>query len=355
MTAINVMVVEDSPVASDLIVATLNSDPRLEVICTVDCAEKALRLIPRTRPDIICMDIRLPGMDGIEATRRIMADFPTPIVVVAADLRSETINRTMEALNAGALSVVEKPSLESVDAYRAMQRRLCNQFVGMSQMKLVRRRFNGDPCASPSRLARAGVPGDARPVEVVGVVASTGGPAAVAAFLKGLEPDFTAPVLLVQHMGAEFLAGYAGWLDGLSARKVTPAEDLQHPQPGCVHVAPGRHHLICEHGRMRLLPDDDNCGHVPGGDVLLRSLARSYGPRAVGIVLTGMGDDGARGLLAMRQAGARTIVQDEASSAVYGMPAVAKRLGAAELELPVELIASQLRRIARVSKLRQSA
>jgi two-component system chemotaxis response regulator CheB len=179
-------------------------------------------------------------------------------------------------------------------------------------------------------------------IEVVGVVASTGGPAAVAQFLQGLADDFAPPILLVQHMGSEFLPGYASWLDSLSSRKVALARNFETPLPGHVLLAPGRHHLTYAAGQVRLIADTAVSGHVPSGDMLFDSLAKSLGPRAVGVLLTGMGEDGARGLLAMREAGAHTIVQDRATSAVYGMPAVAMALGAAEEELPVGAIAGRL-------------
>jgi two-component system chemotaxis response regulator CheB len=310
-------------------------------------------------PDVICMDVRLPGMNGIEATRRIMEEFPTPIIVVAADLRSETINKSMEALRAGAMAVVEKPTVESVDAYKAMARSLCNQFVNLSRVKVVRQRFNGTPWKRSEVLSPP--PASLAPhrfaseIEVVGVAASTGGPAAVAHLLQGLEADLSTPVLLVQHMGSEFLQGYAAWLNSLCLQTVALASNFESPQPGHVYVAPGQHHLTFEQGKMRLIRDGGKGhNHVPSGDVLFASLAASVGPRAVGVLLTGMGDDGARGLLQMREAGAHTIVQDRTTSAVYGMPAAAVALGAAQEELPIGAIAPRVAEIvARATRVKQ--
>lgn len=361
MGAVSVMVVEDSPVARELIISTLNSDARLKVICSVETAERALRLIPRMKPDVICMDVRLPGMNGIEATRRIMEEFPTPIVVVAADLRSETINRSMEALRAGAIAVIEKPKIESVASYKAMARSLCNQFVNMSKVKVVRQRFNGTPWKRvETRPAVLEPPPALRfsarsEIEVVGVVASTGGPAAVAHLLQGLEADPSIPVLLVQHMGNEFLEGYAGWLNSLCIQTVALARELTSPQRGHVYVAPGGHHLTFENGQIRLVREAARAGcHVPSGDTLFASLAKSLGPRAIGVLLTGMGDDGARGLLQMREAGAHTIVQDRETSAVYGMPGAAMAMGAAREELPIGAIAGRIAEIiARAPRMKQ--
>jgi two-component system chemotaxis response regulator CheB len=336
------MVVEDSRVSRELIVSTLNGDPRLSVISSVETAEAALRLIPRLAPDVISMDIRLPGMSGIEATRRIMQEWPTPIVVVARDLCGETVNRSMEALRAGAVSVVEKPAAESADAYKAMARSLCDQFASMSQVKVVRQRFNGPAHGrNSSPLPPHVQPNQDSAVEIVGIVASTGGPAAVAHVLNGLGASFMPPVLLVQHMGGEFLRGYADWLNSICDQTVLLAADAEKPRPGHVYVAPGGHHLTYQRGRMRLVRSASVRGHVPSGDVLLASLAH-LGRRAAGVVLTGMGDDGARGLLKMRTEGSHTVVQDEATSAVYGMPAAALALGAALEQLPVEAIAARI-------------
>jgi two-component system chemotaxis response regulator CheB len=349
---VSVMVVEDSPVVRELITSVLNADPRLRVDCAVESAERALRILPRLSPDVISMDIRLPGMDGIEATRLIMEQCPTPIVVVAADFRSETVNRSMEALRAGALAVMEKPTVESVDAYGAMARRLCDQFVNMSQVKVVRQRFNGMvarhragvlPRPKPSETGPAPLLGGReRAFDLIGIVASTGGPAAIARLLQGLGAAVLPPILIVQHMAANFLPGYADWLNSVCSPDVRLAHDLEEPVPGCIYVAPGHGHLTVRAGQIRLIADKSGNGHVPSGDMLFTSLAESAGARGLGVLLTGMGADGARGLLAMRNAGAHTIVQDEVTSAVYGMPAAACALGAAVEQFSIAAMADRI-------------
>lgn len=344
MKTVQAMVVEDSPLARELIANTLNSDPRIRVVCAVESAEKALRLVPGLAPDVISMDIRLPGMDGIQATRRIMQEFPTPIVVVAADLAGETISNSMRALGAGALTVVEKPRVDSPEAYRALARRLCDQMVSMSRVKVVRQRFNGTTHrgAGVAALPARPTARPARPVSAIGIVASTGGPPAIASILKGLRPDLPAPLLVVQHMGAQFLEGFAGWLGSVCGLEVVLAKDRQPARPGQVHVAPGGWHMTYRGGHIRLVAPIVAAGHVPSGDALFESLAAEVGPSGLGLLLTGMGEDGARGLLAMRRAGALTIAQDRPSSAVYGMPAAAMALGAAVEELPACAMAERV-------------
>lgn len=341
---ISVMVVEDSAVARELITDALNSDPRLCVVCAVDSAEKALRILPRLAPDVISMDIRLPGMSGIEATRRIMAEHPTPIVVVAADLSREAVNGSMEALRAGALTVVEKPTVDSAEAYRAMAGRLCDQFVNMSTVKLVRHRTRKSSagCQPTARHRHSAPSGVASTIDVVAIAASTGGPPATARLLQGLGATFPVPILVVQHMGCAFLDGYTAWLNSVCDLEVGLATHGSAPAPGRVYVGPGRYHMTYDGGLLRLIPDFSDHGHVPSGDELFASLAASAGAHAIGVLLTGMGEDGARGLLQMRQAGAYTIGQDEATSAVYGMPAVALARGAVTEQLPLEAIAARI-------------
>ncbi|MEX1180549.1 MAG: chemotaxis-specific protein-glutamate methyltransferase CheB [Cucumibacter sp.] len=349
MDKIAAMIVEDSPVARELLMNTLNSDRRLSVVAAVETGEQALRLVSSLAVDVISMDIRLPGIDGIETTRRIMETFPTPIIVVAADLSRETVNNSMEALRAGALTVVEKPRIESVESYRQMARRICDQFVNLSRVKVVRQRFNGaaprprPTNRPPAPLLRPGV----RPAfDVVGIVASTGGPPAVAILLQRLPADFPAPILLVQHMGEGFLGGYAAWLASVCDFRVVVASDGEHPLPGTVYVAPGGVHMTWRNGTIRLAPSESTRGHIPSGDMLFYSLAAFAGPRALGILLTGMGEDGARGLLEMRHSGATTIAQDKETSAVYGMPAAAKALGAVTEELAIGAMPYRVARLA---------
>jgi two-component system chemotaxis response regulator CheB len=235
-----------------------------------------------------------------------------------------------------------------------MARRLCDQFVNMSQVKVVRQRFNGAALhrldRDHGRLSRPFDSSGAVPVpapgkqaiDLIGVAASTGGPAAVAKLLQGLGSAFAVPILIVQHMAANFLEGYAGWLGTVCDLKVTLARDLEEPVSGRVYVAPGNCHLTYRAGQIRLIGDAGGRGHVPSGDVLFDSLAASLGARALGVLLTGMGDDGAKGLLAMRQAGAHTLVQDRVTSAVYGMPAAACALGAASEQLAIGAMAGRI-------------
>lgn len=338
---VRVMIVEDSAVVRQLLAHLVSRDPRLALAAAVPSAEEALAEIGRVRPDVVSMDIRLPGLDGLEATRRIMAECPTPIVVIADAVEEGGLRISMNALRAGALSVVEKPLGPGREGWEAAAEAICTQLFIMSQVPVIRqRRAVGHP---PARPVQSGAPA-LRPA-LVGLAASTGGPPAIARVLGALPADFAAPVLLVQHMGAPFMEGFAAWLDGLVAPRVLLARHGARPQPGHVHVAPGDRHLSLTPGGLMQVSDSPPVGgQRPAADVLFGSMATALGPRGLGILLTGMGEDGARGLAALHAAGGTTIAEDETTAIVYGMPAAAVRLGGVTAALPLDAIGPRLLR-----------
>jgi two-component system chemotaxis response regulator CheB len=334
------MLVEDSPTVRTLLCHIIDRDPRLQLAAVCVSAEEALESIGQVAPDVVSMDIRLPAMDGLEATRRIMSDHPTPIVVVADSVHDATLSIAMNALKAGALAVVEKPTGPGAASYAAAADRIATQLYIMSQVSVVRRRVS-----PPKRaVAGAGLTQSKRiEANVVGIAASTGGPPALATVLGALPINFPAPILLVQHMGSSFMEGFASWLSAQTRLKVKLAENNEIPLAGTVYVAPGDRHLVLGPGGvMRLTWDPPLVSQRPAANVLFQSLARIAGSKAIGVLLTGMGEDGARGLLEMREAGAFTIAEDETTAVVYGMPAAAARLGAVSVQLPLGLVAPQL-------------
>ncbi len=339
---VRVMLVEDSPTVRTLLCHIIDRDPRLQLAAVCVSAEEALESIGQVRPDVISMDIRLPGMDGLEATRRIMSEFPTPIVVISDSVHDATLGIAMNALKAGALTVVEKPTGPAAVSYDAIAGMISTQLFIMSKVPVIRRRV-----ANP----RAGVPGASAmsaPVgaKIVGIAASTGGPPALSAVLGALKPDFPAPILLVQHMGAPFMEGFASWLGDQTRLRVKLAENREIPVAGTVYVAPGDRHLELTPGNViRLTNDPPLASQRPAATFLFKSLARLAGPKAVGILLTGMGEDGARGLVDMKEAGAFTIAEDETTAVVYGMPAAAVRMGGVSVSLPLDLIAPRLNQL----------
>jgi two-component system chemotaxis response regulator CheB len=333
-------------VVSALLAYSIGRDPRLEVCATAASAEDALRTLEQLSPDVIAMDIRLPGIDGLEATRRIMSRNPVPIVVVAASIESEKWNAiAMEALRAGALTILEKPVGTTNADYLAVSERLCTQLAIMSEVQLVRRNARLEFPVAVGCLPRAWT-GDVGVFRMLGITCSTGGPSALVRLLKALGPDFALPILLVQHMTASFIAGFACWLEGVCPFTVTVVNDGWVPVAGTVHMAPSGHHLRLGSGRLELDAGDPISFQRPSGTVLFQSMARNLGAAALGVLLTGMGDDGASGLLDIRRAGGYTIAEDESTAVVYGMPDAAVKMHAVCESLPLPAIAARILELA---------
>lgn len=340
---VRVMIVEDSAVVRQLLVHIVGSDPRFHIVSAVGSAEEALASLAGAAPDVISMDIRLPGMDGLEATRRIMSERPTPIVVFADAVEDQSLKISLNALRAGALTVVEKPVGLGAASHADIAHTICTQLYIMSSVPVIRRREVAAAAAAatqPPRLRPS--PGLAR-LDYVAIAASTGGPPALARVLEALPGDFPAPVLLVQHMGNAFMEGFAAWLDGLVPMRSALAQDREPALPGRIYVAPGDRHLTLDaEERLRLTLAPPVRGHRPSATPLFSSLAASAGPRSLGVILTGMGEDGASGLLELRSAGGHTIAEAASSAVVYGMPAAAVALGAASEIMALEDIGARI-------------
>ena len=347
MRKIRVLIVEDSIVIRELLEHIVGHDPRLEIAAAVGSAEEALRILERVSPDVISMDIRLPGMNGLEATRRIMAERPTPIVVVSASVESEDLQITMNALQAGALAVLEKPAGTTSGEYESLAQRFGTQLAIMSEVKLVRRRVAAThtravrtrTIATHSERQVASHPGGYR---MMGIVCSTGGPSALVQLLGGLGTGFPLPIALVQHITSSFLGGFASWLESVSPFSVTIVTDRVTPVPGRIYLAAPDRHLRLEYGTLLVDAGDPVCGQRPSGTVLFESMATDLGAAALGVLLTGMGDDGAEGLLQIRNFGGHTIAEHESTAVVYGMPGEAVRLGAVCESLPLPAVAPRI-------------
>ncbi|HEY4089801.1 MAG TPA: chemotaxis-specific protein-glutamate methyltransferase CheB [Bryobacteraceae bacterium] len=343
MKKIRVLVVEDSPVFRQYLEHIIAHDPRLELVGTVETGEAALQILEQVAPDVISMDIRLPGMNGFEATQKIMRQRPTPVVVISASLENADLRITMNALQAGALTVLEKPAGVASNGYEALAERLCTQLAIMSQVKVVGRRIE-TPVAPrfDNRFDdRPTVNASGRRL-LLGVASSTGGPGALVRLLGGLGSEFPSPILLVQHIAGGFLEGFASWLGEVCPFPVEIVRNRSVLAPGKIYLAAQDHHLYAERGFVRAGRAEPVCAQRPSGTVLFESIAAVYGSEAIGVVLTGMGDDGASGLLSVRRRGGHTIAEDESTAVVYGMPAEAVRLGAVSESLPLPSIAPRI-------------
>lgn len=342
---IRVLIVEDSLVVRELLKHIIGLDARFEIVAAVESAEEALAQLDVVQPDVISLDIRLPGMNGLDATLQIMAKRPTPIVVVAANVDDDELNIAMNALRAGALAVVEKPVGVTNVAFESMALHLCTQLAIMSQVKVVRQGIDRGlsfGTAAPPVAARR----PAKGFSVVGIVSSTGGPQALVQLLSSLGADFPLPVLLVQHITASFLEGFVSWLAGVTPFKVRIAHDGDVPEAGTVYVPPADRHLALRGGKLELADSPPLHSQKPSGSVLLSSIAKDLGRRAIGVVLTGMGNDGADGMAELHKAGGHTIAEDESTCVVFGMPAAAAKLGAVTDMLPLPRIATRLVQLA---------
>ena len=341
-TKLRVLVVEDSLTVRRRLCDALASDPSVEVIAEADNGQRAIELCQTLRPDVVTLDMQLPIMSGLSATEYIMAHCPTPILIVSASTNRGELFKTYDALAAGAVDVLEKP--RGNDSDEGWDERF------VAALKLVSRiRVITHPRARLGRSARPPtVPSVQRPephaglgpLSVFAVGASTGGPSALVSVLAGIPPTLPLSILLVLHIDEPFGSAFAEWLGEQTPHQVRFAvggESLESKVSRVLMAPPGLH-LVADGDRLRLTSDRERHSCRPSIDVLFESLASSAGPRCAGALLTGMGKDGAAGLLSMRQAGALTLAQDEASSVVYGMPREAALLGAATRVLPLDEI-----------------
>lgn len=342
-----VLLAEDSPTVRHHLTSLINEVPGLQVVGEARDGREVVEMAETLRPDVISMDIRMPYMDGLEATRQIMARCPTPIVVVSS-LLDDDIDLSFRALQAGALAVSPKPPSRQSPAFADHQRRLGNMLLAMAAVRVIRR---WDRVVTPEgvrdELARWPEIGRAAArLEVVVIGASAGGPSALGTLFSHLKGALPVPVLVAQHIPEEFIPGLIRWLDKASDLTVCVAEHDRLLQPGCVYVAPGRAHLgLARQGTQlaaQLISEQGPHRYQPSVDVLFQSAAAVCGAGAAGVVLSGMGDDGAAGLLAIRRAGGYTFAQDQATCIVFGMPSAAIERGAVDQTLPLDQLARAL-------------
>ncbi|MDB5806744.1 MAG: response regulator receiver modulated CheB methylesterase [Betaproteobacteria bacterium] len=347
MGNVRVLVVEDSVTVRNHLCEILRSDPEIEVIGQAGDGKEAIELCLQHRPDVITMDMMLPLMSGLSATEYIMAHCPTPILVVSASINRGELFKTYDALAAGAVDVLEKPRGDDSDA--AWERKFLAALKLVSRIPVIthlRAKLN-----PPARWPRAGASlsnASQSRCKVAALGASTGGPGAIVEVLRSLTPGFPLPLLLVLHINEPFGHAFADWLDGQTVHRVAYAQDGEplESAAGRVVMAPPGRHLMVHQGNLRLTLDPERHSCRPSVDVLFESLAREHGAAVAACLLTGMGRDGAAGLLEIRRAGGHTIAQDEETSVVYGMPREAVLLGAAERVLPLGEIGGVLSALA---------
>ncbi len=343
MGQIRVLIVENSPRTAHAIADRLAGEPDIEVCGVAKTGAEGVAAAKRLRVDIVIMATRLPVLNGFEATKEIMIEAPTPIVIVADDRDAHQIETSMQALRAGALAVIPAPDAGGRAETESERRRFVQTVRLMAGVKVVRHWRRADKPAAGKPSGGRATKADGRRVQIVAIAGSTGGPAALQRILADLPAEFPVPILVVQHMARGFVAGMVDWLNTACSLKVRIAEDAMPMKPHTVYIAGDDRHLgVASASTLRLSDAPPLDGFRPSASHLFDSVAKQFGAAATGVVLTGMGSDGTEGLKSLRQAGGAVIAQDEASSVVFGMPAAAIKAGVVDEVLPLSDIAARL-------------
>ena len=349
MSKIRVLVVDDSLTARKHLVEVLRADGEFEIAGEAEDGKQAIELCATLRPDVITLDMMLPVLSGVAITEHIMAYFPTPILIVSSSTNRGELYKTYDALAAGAVDVFEKPTGNDPDG--VWERGFLSTVKMVARIRVIThiRGKLGTSGRVPTHLTSSKsnhTPGRKR---IIAIGGSTGAPGAIVRILRELPAGFPIPILLIIHIGELFSAEFAEWLNRQSALRVRYARDGEPlpelGQSGVVMAPPG-FHLVVQGTKLRLTSDPDRNSCRPSIDVLFESLAVELGRETVACLLTGMGKDGASGLLALRHAGAHTIAQDEASSVIFGMPKEAIQIGAADRVLALDQISASLAGVA---------
>ena len=342
---IRVMLVEDSATELYLLQKVFALAPDMEVVACARNGREALDLLPQVKPDVVCTDYQMPVMNGLEFIIKAMKQYPCAIVVLSVAVQSFQKDNIFKLLSAGAVDVLAKPLGQAGGLGEQEGRQLLDKIRAIAQSPALRLRLaTATTAATP--VARVMLPSDGSRVGMVAIGASTGGPQILQRILSQLPRQFAAPLVCVQHISEGFLDGMIGWLQSSCSLKLGVAQQGMTPQVGHVYFAPNGHHLALDaHRRFKYVARTALDLHCPRVDDLMQSVAKAYGESALGVLLSGMGRDGARGLKAMRDAGAPTIAQDEATSVIFGMPAAAIELGAAKYVLSTDDIAAMMVRL----------
>lgn len=344
---INVLIVDDSLVARELLIYILNSDPEINILGIAESGEKALDFIKRHKPDVITMDVHMPGINGYETTQKIMETQPVPIITVSTAVDERSVDDSFRSMEAGALAIVEKPRGIDHPAHRQMADHLIKIVKLMSEVKVVRRRMYPARTKPPLRFSDDRNLARRPDIKIVAMGVSTGGPPVVQTILSLLPSNFAAPVLIVQHIATGFLHGMADWLGKESALPVHIAAHKDRLMSGHVYLAPDNYHMGVARDSILLSKRKAEDCICPSVSHLFRSVSEVFKENAAGVILTGMGQDGAQELLLIKNYKGATIAQNKESCVVFGMPEAAVNLGAVQYVLPPDKIARKLIQLVR--------
>lgn len=341
---IRVLIADDSMVAREMLAQILSSDPAIEVVGQATNGEEAVEMVARLRPDLVTMDVHMPKMDGLQATEQIMAYTPTPILVVSSSVHGEGMGRAFDALAIGALEVIKKPEPKDWEALQAIGLDIIRRVKILSRVRVITHIRGRRAPVHRGITTRTEGRAPVRGMQLVAIGSSTGGPSALLSVLGRLGKSFPIPIVVAQHIAEGFVPGLCTWLDAGCKVRVVPAADGMQVSPGTVYFAATGSNMEIDGATIRFTRPQPGQLYIPSADTLFDSVARSYGPHAVAVLLTGMGADGALGLKRLHDLGAPTICQDEATSTVWGMPKAGVDLGAARHVLPVHDIAAEIER-----------
>lgn len=352
--SINIVIVDDSFVFRKFLVHSLETDEGIKVSGMASSGLEAMELIQRLKPDLVLMDINMPGMDGFETTMHIMSSHPVPVIILSGEYTLSEVAKTFRALEVGAVDILPKPSGIGSQEHKNEVQKLITRIRLMSEIKVVRRNPVAvkQPAIIPPPSSGESFMYD-EPLSksisfVIGIGASAGGPMAIQKLLLGLAPGFSIPVVIVQHIDPVFAEGFAQWLELTTNRKVVIATDGMELKAGMIVLPPGDVHLgFRNKGTLRITKEPPDHRLRPSVNHLLTSIANTYGPDSIGIILTGMGSDGVEGLKLLKEKGGITIAQNAESSMIHGMPGEAIKAGAAKFVFSIEQLVKYLNEINR--------
>jgi two-component system chemotaxis response regulator CheB len=323
---IRLLIADDSPTVRFLLKKMFSGESDIEVVAVAKNGEEAVYYAKQFRPDLITLDIRMPVMNGFEATKEIMENFPCPILVISASVNNDDLNIAFHAIKYGALDIVEKPKNDF--QYESMKKKIIQKVKALAEVKVFHHRYKKK--TKPLKFERSHFYFP-KTVHLIGIATSTGGPQALQKIFKEIPKTFPIPIVVIQHISEGFGQGFSEWLNSESELHVQTAKNGTMMTPGNIYIAPDNKHLEIDiGGLLRVVDDDGTHRFIPSANVFFSSVAKFLHENAIGMILTGMGNDGVNGLKLMQQKGARTIAQDESSSLIYGMPKEAKAQGAAD-------------------------
>ena len=342
---IKVLIVEDTLVAQKLLKGLVENDNRFELIGIAQDGKQAIEFVAKLKPDVVSMDILMPIMDGVEATRKIMQDYPVPVVIVSSFYQTSEIDMAMRVLDAGAVTILPRPYGPGHSKYLQTAKKYLNTLKLMSEIRVIRRKEEKVilTIQAPKPATQPLSKKPSAKIQAVAIGASAGGPQGLNTILSGLPKNFPLPVFIVQHIDPHFAEGFALWLNSTSGIPVSIAIEGEKALAGHAYLPPGDHHLtVLKDGVMSLSKDVPIKGLRPSVDVLFKSLAPVYGKNIIAVLLSGMGKDGAMEMKNLHDLGAFTIAQEENSCLVYGMPGEAVKIGAVSKILSPENIVIEI-------------